>query len=386
MSDGRKRIRVRTIDPRTRRMKEVDRIVQTSMDEALRLQRMWKDEVRFADRVAKEIPRLSDYVESWLRSRVVGLKASTATTYAEILGNHVLPKLGDFFIDKITEGEIRQWMTELSSKRAAATVNGALTMLRMVLEDAVSEFQLARNPGTRVKRFPVRKFTDDEPNLLSPEELGKVLSALKEHDPAWYPLALTLALTGLRYGEATALKWSDIDEAKGLIGVVRAQWKGIVSTPKTDTRRTVPLVPELAAVLLRLRADQELRGFRSAEGWIFTGLDGKLLQKSALRFPFARALKRAGIRQRVSVHGLRRTFNNIARQIAGDIVTRAITGHVTADMTEHYSHVGREEKLKVAGQIVRLVPGLVGGDVPVTTPSGGSGGGSETNQPSPDLN
>jgi integrase len=75
-----------------------------------------------------------------------------------------------------------------------------------------------------------------------------------------------------------------------------------------------------------------------------------------------RALKGCGITKRVSVHGLRRTFNNLARQVAGDIVTRSITGHVTASMTEHYSHVGADEKLRAASSIVRLLttPGDVG--------------------------
>jgi len=53
-----------------------------------------------------------------------------------------------------------------------------------------------------------------------------------------------------------------------------------------------------------------------------------------------RAFKLAKITKRVTPHGLRRTFNNLARQVTGDIVTRNITGHVTAAMTEHYSHVG----------------------------------------------
>jgi hypothetical protein len=68
-------------------------------------------------------------------------------------------------------------------------------------------------------------------------------------------------------------------------------------------------------------------------------------------------VKRVGIKRRFTVHGFRRTFNNIARQVAGEIVTRSITGHVTQTMTEHYSHVGREEKLAAAGSVVRLVFG-----------------------------
>jgi hypothetical protein len=59
----------------------------------------------------------------------------------------------------------------------------------------------------------------------------------------------------------------------------------------------------------------------------------------------------------------------------GEIVTRAITGHVTQATTEHYSHVGRDEKLAAAGSVVRLVLGPRDGDR-AEVPSGGSGGGS----------
>jgi hypothetical protein len=86
-------------------------------------------------------------------------------------------------------------------------------------------------------------------------------------------------------------------------------------------------------------------------------------------------VKRVGIKRRFTVHGFRRTFNNIARQVAGEIVTRSITGHVTQAMTEHYSHVGREEKLAAAGSVVRLVFGKMGG----REGGGGSSGGSPAN-------
>ncbi len=99
-----------------------------------------------------------------------------------------------------------------------------------------------------------------------------------------------------------------------------------------------------------------------AQGSIFTTLDGRLLKKNGLREAHERALKRAGITHRFTVHGLRRTFNNLARQVAGEIVTRSITGHVTAQMTEHYSFVDRAEKLAAAGKVVQMVFGNPVGD------------------------
>ncbi len=73
--------------------------------------------------------------------------------------------------------------------------------------------------------------------------------------------------------------------------------------------------------------------------------------------PWQRMLKAAGIKRRVTLHGLRRTFNNLSRQVAGDIVTRSMTGHVTDAMTEHYSFVESEEKMAAVTSISRLLQG-----------------------------
>ncbi len=59
-------------------------------------------------------------------------------------------------------------------------------------------------------------------------------------------------------------------------------------------------------------------------------------------------------------HGLRRSFNNLARQVAGGIIVRSIVGHADEAMTEHYSHVGGAEKLAAVEGMVKLIPGLNG--------------------------
>lgn len=356
MSDGRMRIRLRAVDPRTGRMKEVDRVVTVPMHEAIVLKQKWRRDIRTADQVSVAVPRLADYATSWIKSRTLAVKPSTAETYAGLLDCHVLPGLGDFYLDKLTDRDVREWHAGLAARLAKQSANNALRVLKMVLGDGCAEFNLPRSPAERVRSFPVRHSPDDDPNLLSPEELGKVLDAFRATEPLDYPLALTLALTGLRFGEASALRWSDVREDERLIRVVRGQWKGQVSTTKTGVVRSVPLVPELAATLRehrgRLVAGQH-PGL--AQGWVFSEEDGSLLRKNYLRLPLERVVKRVGIKRRFTVHGFRRTFNNIARQVAGEIVTRSITGHVTQAMTEHYSHVGREEKLAAAGGVVRLV-------------------------------
>lgn len=76
-------------------MKEVDRVVEATVENALKLKAEWRAEVRRGDRAAADVPRLTDYATSWLRSRLPALKASTAATYADVLDAHVLPHLGE---------------------------------------------------------------------------------------------------------------------------------------------------------------------------------------------------------------------------------------------------------------------------------------------------
>jgi integrase len=147
--------------------------------------------------------------------------------------------------------------------------------------------------------------------------LGRVLDAFRSTEPADHPLAITLALTGLRYGEASALRWSDIREDEALISVVRGQWKGHVSTTKTGVVRAVPLVTELAVTLRGHRAKLVAAQHPGlTEGWVFPDEGGGLLRKNYLRRPLERVVKRVGITRRFTIHGFRRTFNNLARQVA----------------------------------------------------------------------
>jgi len=63
-----------------------------------------------------------------------------------------------------------------------------------------------------------------------------------------------------------------------------------------------------------------------------------------------------GMDRRFTVHGLRRTFNDLARRAGADgIVIRSLTGHVTEKMREHYSTVALDEKRQTAGDVAQLV-------------------------------
>ena len=59
------------------------------------------------------------------------------------------------------------------------------------------------------------------------------------------------------------------------------------------------------------------------------------------------------------VHGLRRTATDLLRRAAVDPVTaKAIIGHTTDRMREHYSTVGTDEARGIGARLVSLVPAV----------------------------
>jgi integrase len=109
--------------------------------------------------------------------------------------------------------------------------------------------------------------------------------------------------------------------------------------------------------------EQQAAGLKS--GYVFPSRSGTLRGPSGLYKAFRESVKAAGIEERFTVHGLRRTFNDLARRAGVDaIVTKSLTGHVTEKMREHYSTVGLDEKRAAVASVAQLVGG------PSSGPSG----------------
>ena len=99
---------------------------------------------------------------------------------------------------------------------------------------------------------------------------------------------------------------------------------------------------------------------------MFPSRVGGLMQPSSARKPLAKAATAAGLEVRPSSHWFRHTLNRLLRQVEAGVVQRAITGHVTDAMAEHYDHVTLAEKKAAVGRVVALVRPDVGAAVGAT--------------------
>ncbi len=107
----------------------------------------------------------------------------------------------------------------------------------------------------------------------------------------------------------------------------------------------------------RANGHAELRTRGLLDGWVFPSRTGTFMQPSSLREPLARACAASKVNV-ISPHGLRYTFNHLAkRRAAGDVV-RAITGHVTEETTAHYDWFAIEEKRAAVDSVFAAVAAL----------------------------
>ena len=103
---------------------------------------------------------------------------------------------------------------------------------------------------------------------------------------------------------------------------------------------------------------------------VFPSRAGTHMQPSTIRDALLAASVRAGLAEGIydergrlvdgkgrvpSAHWFRYTLNDLLRRVASCEVQRAITGHTTVAMSEHYSHVDVEEKRVALGRVWETV-------------------------------
>jgi hypothetical protein len=88
---------------------------------------------------------------------------------------------------------------------------------------------------------------------------------------------------------------------------------------------------------------------------LFPSTTGGLMAASTLDKPFQEVVKALKLKKKITPRAMRRTFQDLARAAeVKDIVTRAISGHVTEVMQRHYSTVQAEEITSCIAKVVSL--------------------------------
>lgn len=213
------------------------------------------------------------YVERWLTTTVpLRCKASTVDRYRSVLARQWTPVFGDLPLTAITRDRIKAELARLAATHQADSIRGNLLVaLQACLSAAVEDGWLPANPAARLGRY-IRsdKLPQERLDPFTREELAHLLATAETDMPEWFPFYLTLARTGLRIGEAIALRPEDLDFRARCLWVRRAAYKGRVSTPKNGKGRRVDMSLQLTKTLqgwLTLReAEAVVQGTARAPG------------------------------------------------------------------------------------------------------------------------
>ncbi len=125
--------------------------------------------------------------------------------------------------------------------------NNLMIVLRGILNIAVEKGMLSENPAARIDNARVQH---PQPNLLTPDEVKRVLNWMREHHPPGIASYFQAAMfSGMRPEELIALEWRDVDFEMNVISVVRSFSAGELKATKTYRARLVAIDTHLKDAL-----------------------------------------------------------------------------------------------------------------------------------------
>ncbi|MEU4570820.1 site-specific integrase [Micromonospora sp. NPDC023956] len=317
---------------------------------------------------------LGSWIDAWWPSYAATLKPTTQRTESSRVRNHIRPLLGHLPLDEVDTLAIQQFVSTLAAggegRRPISpkTIRNVHAILHKLLDAAVGQRLIRVNPSGSTGLPRVRRV---EMRFLTTPEIGRLLAATPEH---WKPLVTLLVATGLRYGEATALRVGRVDVLAGRLEVLEAMHDGIggvpiFTDPKSErSRRTVTFPPAVGHVLAPLLVG------RDRNDLVFTDLDGKrAVTRNFRQRVWPRILEDAGL-GRVRLHDLRHT--HVAHLISAGRPLTAISrrmGHASIAVTSDvYGHLLTEVDEGIMTAVAGMLP---------PPPDGGNLGGTGSEQP-----
>ncbi len=268
------------------------------------------------------------------------LKAPTTQYQQARLFVWLRQELGFMLLTDLTPTFLRQWRDLLGKRYAPGTVRRYLASLSGPLSAAVLDYEwLTSHPLRKVRKPPG---TPHRTRFLSEAERSRLLAACKiSRNPHLHTIVLLALTTGARKQQVRALRWRDVDLARGTIRL---------QPSKGARHRTVPVVGEA----LTLLADR-CRG-QAPDAWVFARHDG--LQPIYVDVAFVRACKRAGIDD-FRFHDLRHTTASyLAMSGASPREIMEVLGHTNITQAMEYSHLSPGH---TSGVLQRMAETFLGG-------------------------
>ena len=303
--------------------------------------------------------KVTDFLNSWLESRVPYIRPSTYRNYLGAINNWILPYIGDQKLSSVTSNTVEALYGQLKSKGfKPGTTNVVHRVLSKAFKDAVRKQLLIVNPMNTVERL---KGNSTPTKSIPLADFRKIYREASKNPYMHARVEIGMVLSP-RPGEVLGLKWSDIDFGNRTLlierQVQRVQGCGLVFQPvKQDEIRIIPLNEKQIEILTIHKMQQDLLRSRRAHdrlsdpslpeiedhNLVFPNTIGRLLDPKRDRKWWMDLLEKAGV-SHYTVYQMRKTALTNLSVNAIDIPTiMKFSGHTQpSTLLNHYTFATTE--------------------------------------------
>jgi len=296
---------------------------------------------------------VGEWMERWLKDAESTLTPNAHDLYAGSWRIHAAQHLGKVKLEDLDASHVEMLYQRMRAAGASPNLidrvgrnlhRSIQVAIRRRVYTKINPFSLVDRP-----RVPVGKS-----RTLEPEEAQRFLQAAS--GDRFEALWILLLTSGLRLGEALALRWSDVDLMKGRISVYHSlsQVKGIPTLGSTKTPKSRRLVV-IGTSTIKALEDRRAASIREDHGseFVFSTTTGSALRRENLRRShFAPICAKAKLGH-FRIHDLRHTMTSLALlQGVSAKVTAERLGHSTTRLTQdRYSHLIGDLQATAADEI-----------------------------------
>lgn len=320
--------------------------------------------------LARTRTTVGELLDAWLDLARADFSPKTVRETSGMIERYLRPALGDVPLDKLTAATLDRYYRSLLASGgqngrplAPGTIRRVHGILRRALTQGVRWAWLGVNVASSASPPRVPAPTINPP---TPTQLARLQASIEADDPEFAMFVRLSAITGARRSEMLALRWPDVDLARGVLSISRGLVVGpdglVEKDTKTHQARKVALD---AGTVEALRAHHSSVADRAARCGTTLAVDGFVFAGDVVGrtpwFPDSASRRFRQACRRIDLHGVR--LHDLRHYVATRLMSAGVDvrtvsgrlGHRNAATTLNvYAHFVPESDQKAAEVLARL--------------------------------